>query len=309
MLSIVDKETVRSQALSLGACACGFAAAAPVSQETQDYFSLWLSQGRNGSMDYCERYCEVRNDPRLLLPDAHTVVCCAFAYPHKAGRIASYALGDDYHYVVKAKLNELGVFLTERWGGEYRAVVDSAPMHERYWAQQSGIGFEGINNMIIIPGVGSYVFLGELLWTGEIPADEPCKQTCQGCLACVNACPGHALDSEGHFDARKCVSYLTIEHRGELPEDANLGGSIYGCECCQRVCPHNHCNPASHSETKGHAPSLPEFAANPEIEGLTDEEILTMTPSHYKKLTAHSAMRRIPLTQLRRNLLASKKQS
>lgn len=303
------KEEVRTQAIALGACACGFAKAEPVEASVEEYYSQWLAEGRNGTMEYCERYREVRSDPRLLLPGTQTLICCAFAYPASNCHIASYALGFDYHYVLKDRLSQLGEFIKTRWGGEYRAVVDSAPIHERYWAVRSGIGFEGINNLLIVPGVGTYVFLAELLWTGSLPADQPCKLSCQGCLACIKACPGGALslDKENRissqsshagdkakFDARRCISYLTIEHRGDLPNDVNFAGSIYGCDRCQRVCPHNRGNSS--------AVILAEFQPRPEIKSLSDTELLAMTPSHYKKLTAHSAMRRVPLSQLLRNL-------
>ncbi|MCC8118490.1 MAG: DUF1730 domain-containing protein [Bacteroidales bacterium] len=312
---------MRSQALALGACACGFAKAEPVEDSARDFYSQWIAEGRNATMEYCERYRDVRSDPRLLLDGAQTIICCAFAYPASNGRIASYALGLDYHYVLKDKLNQLGKFIRERWGGDCRAVVDSAPMHERYWAVRSGIGFEGINNLIIVPGVGTYVFLAELLWAGSMPADEPCTLSCQGCMACIKACPGGALsiktvdnpssieasDKSQHkkwykanFDSRRCISYLTIEHRGELPEDTNLAGSIYGCDRCQRVCPHNRGNAS--------VKILPEFLPREEIQSLSDNELLSMTPSHYKKLVEHSAMRRVPLPQLLRNLLHIKNQ-
>ncbi len=294
MLKASLKESVRLRALSLGACACGFAVAEPVDAATQEHYQQWLARGGNASMDYCARYADVRSDPRLLLEGARTVICFAFAYPETQGDIASYALGLDYHYVIKDKLSQLSAFIKEQWGGECRAVVDSAPMHERYWAVKAGIGFIGVNRLLIVPGAGTYVLLGELLWTGAIEPDEPCELSCYQCMACVKACPGGALDGCGNFDASRCVSYLTIEHRGDLPPDANLAGSIYGCDQCQRICPHNSGNPR---------PSvLPEFMPRAEVCDLSRDEILTMTPSHYKKLVAHSAMRRVPLAQLQRNV-------
>ncbi len=293
------KELIRSKALEAGAFACGFAEAGPVGDEAVDVYDRWIAAGRQGSMRYCADYMEQRRDPAMLLPGTRTVICCAFNYhrpmPDKplAGMIAGYAWGDDYHYAVKRRLACLGEYITSTFGGECRALVDTAPMRERYWAAKSGLGFIGVNNQLIVRGAGSYFFLGELLWTGTVPPDIPDSGSCTGCMACVRACPGHALDGRGGCDARRCVSYLTIEHREELPSGCDLHGSIYGCDICQRVCPHNAAHPAS---------DLPEFTVNSPMLEATPEEISTMTPSHYKKLTAHSAMRRVPLNQLRRNL-------
>lgn len=211
-----------------------------------------------------------------------------------AAMIASYAWGRDYHYAVKHRLTQLGEYIASAFGGECRPLVDTAPIRERYWAVKAGVGFVGVNNQLIVRGAGSYFFLGELLWTGSLTPDIPDNGTCHGCMACVRACPGKALDGKGGCDARRCVSYLTIEHRGEIPEGCDLQGSIYGCDICQRVCPHNALHPVS---------ELPEFEPDPAIMSLTADEIATMTPSHYKKLVSHSAMRRVPLSQLRRNLL------
>lgn len=246
-------------------------------------------------MQYCEKYCDVRDDPRLLLDGAKTVISCAFPYfsGHSTTLISRYALGADYHHVVKERLMRLAQKIQEAYGGECRAVVDTAPMRERYWAVKSGIGFIGLNNQLIIPGMGSYFFLGELLWTGEVSPDDACDLTCIKCRRCIILCPGKALDGKGACDARKCVSYLTIEHRGELPADANLAGKIYGCDVCQQVCPHNRAEPVE---------PLAEFMPDAEIAGLTPDELKGMTASHYKKITARSAMRRAPLQQLLRNI-------
>lgn len=293
------KDVIRSKALELGATACGFAQVEEVDADSRDIYDEWIAAGKHGRMLYCEKYREQRLNPEQLLPGASTVISCAFNYFHPApdspvtGRIASYAWGRDYHYAVKQRLAKLGEFITSTFGGECRPLVDTAPMRERYWAQKAGIGYVGVNNQLIVHGAGSYFFLGELLWTGTVEPDEPSSESCLRCMACVKACPGKALDGKGGCDARRCISYLTIEHRGELPDDADLHGSIYGCDICQRVCPLNTSHPVSH---------LPEFEPDPAVMSLTSEEISTMTPSHYKRLVARSAMRRVPLAQLRRNL-------
>ncbi len=295
----MNYELIRVRAHELGAFACGFAAVEEVEAEARDLYDTWIADGKHGGMEYCGKYLDQRQNPELLLPGARTVICCAFNYHHPtpdapaARLIASYAWGADYHYVVKQRLMQLGEYITTAFGGECRPLVDTAPIRERYWAQKAGIGYVGVNNQLIVRGAGSYFFLGELLWTGTVPPDAPDTGSCLGCMACVKACPGKALDGKGGCDARRCVSYLTIEHRGELPTGNNLGGSIYGCDICQRVCPLNAHHPAT---------ELPEFEPDEAIVSLTPEEIFSMTGSHYKKLVAHSAMRRVPLAQLRRNL-------
>lgn len=299
MLDDSIKEEIRGRALELGAYACGFAVAEEVDASACTMYDAWIADGKHGQMHYCEKYSEQRLDPRMLLPETRTVICCAFNYHRPAPdspmatMMASYAWGGDYHYALKHRLTQLGEYIASAFGGECRPLVDTAPMRERYWAQKAGIGFTGINNQLIVRGAGSYFFLGELLWTGSVAPDPPDNGRCLGCMACVRACPGKALDGEGGCDSRMCVSYLTIEHRGEIPEGCDLHGSIYGCDICQRVCPYNASHPVS---------VLPEFEPDPAIMSLTADEISTMTPSHYKKLVSHSAMRRVPLAQLQRNL-------
>lgn len=286
-------------ALKTGAAACGMTHACRVSDRMSEIYDSWVSEGCNGEMVYCGKYAEVRRDPRLLLDNAKTLICTAFPYYNEncqlplSSRISRYAWGDDYHYAIKSRLGRLALFITENFGGECRVLVDSAPIMERYWAVKSGIGYIGRNGQLIVPGAGSYCFLGEVLWTGELPDDEPCSLGCASCMTCVKACPGNALDGSGRCDARRCISYLTIEHRSDLPPDANLSGSIYGCDICQKVCPHN----AGISPTP-----IPEFGPVNPILNCDVEEIMDMTSSHYRRLTRRSAMQRVPLQQLRRNI-------
>lgn len=293
------KESIRQKALELGAVSCGMAKAEPVGQEDAEIYLNWLSDGCDGEMEYCRRYTEVRNDPRLLLEGAATVISIAFSYYNDsydtplASRISRYAWGLDYHYVIKDRLNRLASYISENFGGECRAVVDSAPIRERYWAVRSGIGYIGLNGQLIIPGAGSYCFLGEVIWTGTVRPDPPSLSGCGACMACVKACPGQALDGTGRCDARRCVSYLTIEHRGSLDRDARLNGSIYGCDVCQEVCPHN----------RGISTTLlPEFIPENPILKCCEDEIMSMTSSHYRHIMRCTAMQRVPLKQLIRNI-------
>lgn len=280
--------------MDAGASRCGFASAEPVARDAVEAYARWVSEGKHHTMDYCAKYADVRSDPRLLLDGCHTVISTAWAYPRVDDTlIASYALVHDYHHVVRQKLEEIAADVTERWGGATRAVVDTAPMRERYWAVEAGVGYIGVNNMLIVPGVGSYVFLGELLWTGTVPADSPCAQSCAGCKACVRACPAQALSGNGTVDARKCLSCLTIECGDPLPEGLELC-MMYGCDMCQRVCPHNR--------DAWDQPTV--FTHDDAIDEITPDSVMTMTSSHYRKLVSHSAMRRVRLTQLQRNAQA-----
>lgn len=316
------KESIRHKAIELGAYRCGFALAQKVSGEAAALYRRWVEAGCHGEMTYCAKYLDERDDPRLLLDGTRTVISCAFPYAGGGGRtdhaslpfgpIASYAYGEDYHYWVKDRLKRLGQWIEETYGGVTRACVDTAPIRERYWAQQAGIGFVGINNQLIIPGAGSRFFLGELLWTGAVDADEPCELTCGNCQACVRACPGSALDGAGGCDARRCVSYLTIEHRGPLPAGANLGGMLYGCDACLDACPHGGQESRGVISETISERMISELSEESELSIFSDNsnnsnnsdnsDIAHMTPSHYRKLVARSAMRRVPLAQLRRNV-------
>lgn len=301
------KEVIRQRALALGAVACGFAKADVVDAEAIDLYDKWIGAGCNGTMEYCSRYCEQRNDPRTLLEGVNTVISCAFSYYQDgadwpmARRIAKYAWGNDYHWVLKKRLGDLAAFIQQEFGGETRVCVDTAPMRERYWAQRSGIGFVGVNNQLIVPRHGSYVVLGEVLWTGEVDADAPCTSSCQGCMACVKACPGRALDGAGRCDARRCISYLTIEHNNRKEGFSDIQpldkyhskGYIYGCDVCQSVCPHNRDIPATEIE---------DFVPNPAIMSLSLHDFMNMTSSHYRKITRCSAMNRITLSHLQSNI-------
>lgn len=292
---------IKVLAAQLGFEACGFASAAPVSAEAQARYDRWIELGCNDEMQWAARNCDVRSDPRLLVEGAQTVISVALGYyqalrqPLGAMRIAMYALGqEDYHTAVKRRLWNIAKLIADRTGCQSRCFVDSAPLRERYWAQQAGIGFVGRNNALIIPGKGSYFFLGEVVTTLALPPDEPCRLTCGNCGECVSHCPTGALSTPGAVDARRCLSCLTIEHRGELPPWVadSIGDHAYGCDECQLCCPHNR-----------HAVqcSAPELQPSDAIMRLTPRQVLAMTPSDYRHTFAHSAIRRARLDMLQRN--------
>lgn len=277
-----------------GAVACGVAAVRHVDDEVIGSYRRWIAEGRHGLMEYLARYDQQRLDPTQLLEGARTVISCAFPYrlqPNCA--IASYALGDDYHEVLRNRLTTVAQKLADRYGALTRVCVDTAPLLERYWAVKAGVGFIGRNHQLIVPGYGSAVLLGEILTTADIDPDSPCSLGCDGCMECVNRCPGGALLADGTFDACRCLSYLTIEYRGALDDGIDLHGRIYGCDACQLCCPHNALD--SHPDT------LPELAPRPEVAQLTCADIIAMDHEAYCTTLRHSAIRRAKLQQLQRN--------
>lgn len=293
---------VKKLVLEAGAVATGIAKARPVDQEAESLYQSWINTGRHGEMEYMERYAEVRHDPRLLLDGAESIIVAAFNYytPANHGGVvagssgplkwARYALGRDYHEEIRDRLSAVAGEITSLTGAQCRVTVDTAPLRERYWAVEAGLGFIGVNNQLIIPGTGSWVLLGEIITTLPLEADGPCRLSCDVCMRCVKACPGRALDGHGGMDAGRCMSYLTIEYRGEGP--IGCGDRIYGCDICQEVCPHNSC--ASQSE-------IPAFAPRESILSLTRDDILTMEQGEFSRIFTHSAIKRTKLAGLRRN--------
>ncbi len=297
------KRLLIQKAESLGIEKTGVATASVVDADAVSMYEQWIALGQHGEMNYLERYGDVRNDPRLLLPSARSIISCAINYHprqlqhNNAPQIASYALGRDYHEVVKERLEELAGFIRENWGGETRVCVDTAPLRERYWAVKAGLGFIGRNNQLIIPGKGSFFFLGEIITTLEIEPDEPCGLNCGNCGACIKSCPTGALQPDGSIDARRCISYLTIEYKGDLPDNLPIGNRLYGCDSCQWACPHNkHASPTT----------IEDFYPSKEILTLDREAVEQMTQAEFSAMFRHSSIKRTKLTGLQRNIKAIK---
>lgn len=289
------KDFIRSAITAAGACKVGFTEAAPVAPEWVARYSEWISQGCHAEMAYLDRYHDVRSDPRLLLDGALTVISCAFDHrqPRRHPLFADYALGEDYHDVIRRRLTPVAQEIVDRFGGATRICVDTAPIRERYWAAKAGIGIIGQNGMLIVDGVGSKVFLAEILWTGRVEPDKSrLGESCAMCGACLKACPGGAIAHDGTLDARRCNSCLTIEHRGELPADLRLPGRIYGCDVCQDVCPLNACDGVA---------TISEFLPREDLFHLDSEAVASMSAETYRDLFRHSAVRRAKLAQLQRN--------
>ena len=294
-------ELIKSQAASLGFDACGFAAAAPVDEVAVQRYDRWIAQGHNGCMAWAANHHDLRCDPSLLLDGAQTVISLALNYyparfqPAGTLRVAYYAYGRDYHEVLREKLTKLAQFVEQTTGCATRPCVDSAPIRERYWAQRAGLGFIGRNNCLIIPGKGSFFFLGEIVTTAQLPPDEPCIMTCGDCGKCVKACPTGAMQADGTVDASRCLSCLLIEdHSEELPSWVAdvVGDRVVGCDECQLCCPHN----------AGAAPTtIEDFTPTETVMTLTRDRIGAMTSGEFKRLFAHSAISRLRYKTLRRN--------
>lgn len=290
------KECIRQLLTDAGACRVGFAEASPVDEHVDRAYRVWIAGGKHAGMAYLDRYYDVRRDPRLLLEGARTVICCAFDYRPATRHplFADYALGADYHDVIRLRLAPVAEQIVARFGGQTRICVDTAPIRERYWAARAGIGFVGLNGLLIVDGIGSKVFLAEIIWTGSVTPDQSnLGRTCEGCRRCIDACPGHALTGDRTLDARRCHSYLTIEHRGPLPEGLTFRGRIYGCDICQDVCPHN--------QTSG-TTNVEEFAPAPALLKLDRQAVAALTEQSFSQIFSRSAVRRAKLAGLLRNI-------
>lgn len=300
-------DTVKAEARRLGFSACGLAPAEALPEAAARRYREWLSAGCHADMEYLARNVEKRLDPRLLVPGAKTVVSLALNYYTQdrlsadGYRIARYALGRDYHDVMRRRLAELAAALGLRLPEEGRAFCDTAPVAERYWAERCGIGRTGLNGQFFLAdGGSSYCFLGELILT--LPADHydrPLPDSpCTDCGRCLRACPTAALRGDGTLDARRCLSYLTIEHRGPLPPEAatRLGDCIYGCDRCAEACPLN-ARPAVTAET--------DFFPSPSLKEMTREAWHTLTVEQYRELLRGAAGKRAKYEGWQRNIAAA----
>jgi epoxyqueuosine reductase len=277
-----------------------------------DYLRHWLDSEQHGEMKYLAARFEERTDPSVYLPGAASVICVAMNYfvplqasesAHQQGRIARYALGDDYHEIFKPRLHALADWLKAQVPhAQTRCAVDTAPVMEKELAARAGVGWMGKNTCIINPRIGSWLFLGEVLTTLSLPLDEPATDHCGTCTRCIDACPTGAITAPYQLDARRCISYLTIEHRGDIQSELQnkLGDWLYGCDVCQDVCPWN--GKAIPSLEPALAPRFPT--------GTIDaDEITHWIDDDYRRALRNSAMKRVKLPVLARNAGLIKKRS
>ncbi|HTP13149.1 MAG TPA: tRNA epoxyqueuosine(34) reductase QueG [Bacteroidota bacterium] len=242
-------DSIRTKALELGFSKVGFAAAEPLSEEA-DHLREWIARRFHATMAWMERGVEKRTDVRQVLRGARSVVSLALNYytdvrhtdDDATGKISRYAWGDDYHLVMTDRLERLLAEVRAIDTGIHGKVyVDTGPVMDKVWAARAGLGWQGKHTNLITKEYGSWVFLGELLLDCELEYDEPVADACGTCTACIDACPTDAIVAPYVLDSSKCISYLTIEHRGDIAPDLGnkLEGWVYGCDICQDVCPWN----------------------------------------------------------------------
>ena len=292
---------IKDAARKLGFDFCGIAKAEFLEEEAPKLES-WINNNYHGKMAYLANHFDKRLDPRKLVDDARSVISLIYNYYPPARlpedrediKIAKYAYGKDYHFVIKDKLKELLSLLREEIGEiNGRVFVDSAPVMERQWAQKAGLGWTGKNSLLLNKDMGSFFFLAELIIDLPLHYDTPVtKDYCGTCTRCIDACPTDAILQPNLLDASKCISYLTIELKEEIPSEfkGKMENWAFGCDICQDVCPWNRFS-KPHQE--------PEFLPHPELKSLDWEE---MTKETFDRVFKKSALKRSKWEGLKRTI-------
>jgi epoxyqueuosine reductase len=294
---------IKQRALSLGFSACGIAPARKLGEEEQR-LKDYLANNFHGEMGYMANHFDKRLDPTLLVPGAKSVVVVLLNYfPRQLQSgygvpiVSKYAYGKDYHVVVKDRLQQLFDFIDKEIAPvKGRVFTDSAPVLERAWAVQAGLGWIGKNGLLLNKELGSFFFIGELIIDLELNCDQPySKEHCGSCSQCLNACPTQALVKPYTLDARRCISYLTIELKKDVPNEFKplLKNRIFGCDSCQDVCPWNR-NPLPHT--------IDEFIPHPEFIKMGKSDWEEMDEKLFKKVIGNSAIERAGYSKLKKNI-------
>jgi epoxyqueuosine reductase len=294
--------TIKTLAHGLGFQFCGIAKAEFLADEAPR-LEEWLRRGYHGKMSYLEKNFDKRLDPSLLVPGAKSVISLIYNYyPEKDLaqddhlKIAKYAYGEDYHFVIRDKLKTFLEQIQQQVGNvNGRAFVDSAPVHERAWAQKSGLGWIGKNSLLLNRSMGSFFFLAELIVDIELEYDSPVKDYCGTCTACMDACPTGAIPEPYVVDGSQCISYFTIELKEAIPETVKgkFENWIFGCDICQDVCPWNRFS-QPHREKR--------FVPHPDLETMTPDDWKEITNEVFDTLFRKSAVKRAGLEGLKRNI-------
>jgi epoxyqueuosine reductase len=293
---------IKEKARALGFSYCGVSQAAFLKEEAP-LLEEWLKRNYQGKMSYLENHFDKRLDPTLLVPGAKSVISLLYNYfPEKSldnsegYKVAKYAYGEDYHFVVKDVLKELMRAIQQEVGEiQGRAFVDSAPVMERAWAKKSGLGWIGKNSLLLNREMGSFFFIAELIIDLELEYDGPTKDYCGTCTACMDACPTNAIAEPYVVDGSKCISYFTIELKEEIPTDVKgkFENWIFGCDICQDVCPWN-----SFSKPTGES----RFSPHPELDKMTRQDWLEITEEVFVRIFKDSPVKRTKLEGLKRNI-------
>jgi len=304
-LNLLESYThlVKSTAKELGFDYCGIAKAQKLNEDAVR-LETWLRRGFHGSMQYMEKYFDLRVDPTLLVPGAKSVITLMLNYfpsqqqKNTAPKISKYAFGKDYHEVIKSKLNNLLFIFQEKVGEIHgRGFVDSAPVLERTWAQRSGLGWIGRNGNLITKQQGSFFFIATLITDLELLYDDPfVKDYCGSCRRCIDACPTNAILDNKVINGSNCISYFTIELKDMLIPDEMKGkfqNWMFGCDICQDVCPWNRFSkPAAEAA----------FTPVPEILNLSTKEWENITEETFKNIFKESPLKRAKFKGIQRNL-------
>jgi epoxyqueuosine reductase len=302
----LSSSSIKAQARHLGFDLCGVAPAGDLPE--LNVFQTWLASGYAGDMAYLNRSAEQRADVRRVLPSAQSVIVTGTIYNTSApystesadpdrAHIARYAWGEDYHDVLGARLEALLAWMHEQSPQPFdaRAYVDTGPVQERVYAQHAGVGWIGKNTCVINPEVGSWIFLAEIICSLPLEVDLPALDQCGTCTLCIDACPTAALVAPGVLDSTRCISYLTIEHRGPIPDafTAAVGSHVYGCDVCQEVCPWNQVAPISGD---------PAWQPRPAWRDASVSALAAMSDGELRGAMRGSSMKRTKVAGLRRNL-------
>ena len=304
--SLTDR--IMAQALGLGFAVCGFAAAGEDPMRGAR-LEQWLGEGHHGSMEWMAERVDHRRSPQGLWPEAKSVIALGMSYApahdplalegsDTHARISVYAQGKDYHDVVKKRLKALARWLVEAVpGAEVKVFVDTAPVMEKPLGEAAGIGWQGKHTNLVSPTHGSWLFLGAIYTTLDLAPAEPHRDQCGSCHACLDACPTDAFPAPYQLDARRCISYLTIEHKGPVPEElrAALGNRIYGCDDCLAVCPWN--------KFAAQAQAIREFLPRAELVAPRLAELLALDDAGFRALFSGSPIKRIGRDRFVRNCL------
>jgi epoxyqueuosine reductase len=300
-------EEIKQKAFQLGFDLAGITDASPLNNEQFKLFTDWLAFGYAGRMDYMRDNLDKRTNPAKLFKNAQSIICLGLNYtppPCQSlqddaapmGAVANYARYEDYHPFIKKQLRKLTDFIgsVAGTGFRFRICVDSAPLAERTLAARAGLGFIGKNRMLINPELGPQLFLAEIVTSLKLPTDEPIKADCSNCNKCLTACPTGALMPDGHFDANKCISYLTIEYNGEILPDLaqKIGARLFGCDECVLACPHQANAPLRKNR---------QFKFYNDRAKLNLHRILNMSEDDFETKFADSAFIRLGLDRLKRN--------
>jgi epoxyqueuosine reductase len=296
-------QEIKTLALELGFARVGIAKAEALTEDAQR-LSAWLAAEHHGQMQYMQDTAEVRADPThaRMLPSARSVIVLATAYAQSPalsgpapGRIARYAQGRDYHGLLYDRTRAIRRKLRAA-GAVARAGVDTMPLLERAWAARAGVGFVGKNACLIVPGVGSHVLLSLIVTSAELDADAPIRERCGDCRLCLDACPTRAFVGPRQLDARRCISYLTIELDGPIDEPlrAQMGSWLFGCDVCQDVCPYNR-------TSQPPPPAADPFAPRDRLAELGAEDFLAMDDGCFDRYSRGSALRRAGREGMARN--------